>query len=87
MFKLVELNGEPRMKLSEDMGKVTIPGKKNVYRYGFLFVYGKSYHSWKEKCLHVRFVICLWEKLPFLERKVFTGTVFYLFSSVVNRRG
>ena len=32
VFKLVELKGEPRMKLSEDMGKVTIPGKKNLYR-------------------------------------------------------
>ena len=32
VFKLVELNGDPRMKLSEDVGKVTIPGKKNLYR-------------------------------------------------------
>jgi len=32
VFKLVELNGDPRMKLSQDIAKVTIPGKKNIYR-------------------------------------------------------
>ena len=31
-FQLVELNGDPRMKLSQDLAKVTIPGKKNIYR-------------------------------------------------------
>lgn len=31
-FQLVELNGDPRMKLSQEIAKVTIPGKKNVYR-------------------------------------------------------
>lgn len=30
--KLVELNGHPRIKLSQDIEKVTIPAKKNVYR-------------------------------------------------------
>lgn len=29
---MVELNGQPRIKLSQDVAKVTIPGKKDVYR-------------------------------------------------------
>ncbi|XP_067928750.1 nicotinate phosphoribosyltransferase-like [Watersipora subatra] len=32
VYKLVAINGEPRIKLSEDVNKVTIPGKKNIYR-------------------------------------------------------
>ena len=32
VFKLVELDGQPRIKLSDDKGKVLIPGKKKVYR-------------------------------------------------------
>lgn len=32
VFKLVELNGEPRIKLSDDPIKVLIPGKKRVFR-------------------------------------------------------
>ena len=32
VFKLVELKGQPRIKLSQDLPKVTIPGSKKVYR-------------------------------------------------------
>jgi len=32
VYKLVEINGKPRIKLSQDIIKVTIPGKKNIYR-------------------------------------------------------
>ncbi|XP_060579537.1 nicotinate phosphoribosyltransferase-like, partial [Ruditapes philippinarum] len=32
VFKLVEVNGKARIKLSEDVEKVTIPGKKFAYR-------------------------------------------------------
>lgn len=37
VFKLVEINGQPRIKLSQDIGKMVIPGKKIVYR-----LYGKD---------------------------------------------
>ena len=32
VYKLVEVNGQPRIKLSEDVEKVTMPGKKDAYR-------------------------------------------------------
>ncbi|CAH4031232.1 nicotinate phosphoribosyltransferase isoform X2 [Pieris brassicae] len=32
VYKLVEINGQPRIKLSQDVGKVTIPGHKKAYR-------------------------------------------------------
>lgn len=32
VYKLVEVNKKPRIKLSEDVEKVTIPGKKSAYR-------------------------------------------------------
>ncbi|MDE3056742.1 MAG: nicotinate phosphoribosyltransferase [Bacteroidota bacterium] len=32
VYKLVEVNGEPRIKLSQEKAKTTIPGKKEVYR-------------------------------------------------------
>lgn len=31
-WQLVELNGDARMKLSQDIEKVTIPGKKEAFR-------------------------------------------------------
>ncbi|KAG6550176.1 hypothetical protein Mapa_008134 [Marchantia paleacea] len=37
VYKLVEINGQPRIKLSEDVAKVTIPCKKQCYR-----LYGKE---------------------------------------------
>ncbi len=32
VYKLAEANGQPRMKFSENMEKMTLPGKKQVYR-------------------------------------------------------
>jgi len=32
IVQFVELNGDARMKLSQDIKKVTIPGKKDAYR-------------------------------------------------------
>ena len=32
VYKLVELDGHPRIKLSQDLAKVTIPGRKEAYR-------------------------------------------------------
>ena len=32
VYKMVEINGSPRIKLSEDVMKVTMPGKKAAYR-------------------------------------------------------
>ena len=32
MYKLVEINGKPKIKLSQDVEKVTMPGKKMPYR-------------------------------------------------------
>lgn len=32
VYKLVELNGEPRIKLSQDSAKITLPGSKEAFR-------------------------------------------------------
>lgn len=32
VYKMVEINGQPRIKLSQEVGKVTIPGRKDAYR-------------------------------------------------------
>lgn len=32
VYKLVEINGQPRIKLSQDVEKVTMPGHKNAFR-------------------------------------------------------
>ncbi|EPS69664.1 hypothetical protein M569_05101, partial [Genlisea aurea] len=40
VFKLVEINNQPRIKLSEDVSKVSIPCKKRCYR-----LYGKEAYS------------------------------------------
>jgi len=32
VYKLVAINNQPRIKRSEDSGKITLPGRKNVYR-------------------------------------------------------
>jgi nicotinate phosphoribosyltransferase len=37
VYKLVECEGRPRIKLSQDLPKVTIPGRKRAYR-----LYGKN---------------------------------------------
>ncbi|CAG0917796.1 unnamed protein product [Notodromas monacha] len=40
VFKLVEINKTPRIKLSQDVEKITIPGKKEAYR-----LYGHDGHA------------------------------------------
>jgi len=40
VYKLVELNSQPRIKLSQDVGKVTMPGRKDAYR-----LYSDSGHA------------------------------------------
>lgn len=40
VYKLVEINSTPKIKLSEDVEKVTMPGKKDAYR-----LYGEDGHA------------------------------------------
>ncbi|PSN33080.1 Nicotinate phosphoribosyltransferase [Blattella germanica] len=40
VYKMVEINGMPRIKLSQDVHKVTMPGKKTAYR-----LYGADGHA------------------------------------------
>ena len=40
VYKMVEINDKPRIKLSQEVGKVTMPGKKNAYR-----LYGAEGHA------------------------------------------
>lgn len=40
VYKLVEINGQARIKLSQDVEKVTMPGNKNVFR-----LYGAEGHA------------------------------------------
>ena len=40
MYKLVEINNQPRIKLSQEVGKVTMPGRKTAYR-----LYGVDGHA------------------------------------------
>lgn len=32
VYKMVEINGQPRIKLSQEVAKVTMPGCKSAYR-------------------------------------------------------
>ncbi|XP_055635581.1 nicotinate phosphoribosyltransferase isoform X2 [Toxorhynchites rutilus septentrionalis] len=40
VYKMVEINSQPRIKLSQDVAKVTMPGNKNVFR-----LYGADGHA------------------------------------------
>jgi nicotinate phosphoribosyltransferase len=53
VYKLADIKGQPKIKLSENIQKVTLPGKKQVYRY------------LDENGLFAGDIIALWdEKIP-----------------------
>lgn len=45
VYKLVEINGVPRIKLSQDVGKVTMPGRKDAFRLYGADGNGCNYHA------------------------------------------
>lgn len=47
VYKLVEINGEPRIKLSQETEKIVIPSKKSIYR-----LIGKDGHPIMDVMLH-----------------------------------
>jgi nicotinate phosphoribosyltransferase len=47
VYKLVEINGRPRIKLSQDPEKMTIPGRKEIYR-----LIGKDGHPLADLMIH-----------------------------------
>ena len=76
--QLVEISNEARMKISEEVKKVTIPGKKDVYRlYGHDGKHGAKVKDYL-KCSNMiipHYVLCIRDYAKF--RKVFV--VFTLF--------
>lgn len=69
VYKLVEISGKPRMKLSQEINKVLIPGRKKAFRLtgkdGRLILDIMIAHHEKEPVAGAR-IIC---RHPFVERK------------------
>lgn len=69
VYKLVEISGKPRMKLSQEISKVLIPGRKKAYRLvgkdGRLILDVMVAHNEKEPVAGDR-ILC---RHPFVERK------------------
>lgn len=65
----MEVNGEPRIKLSEDFEKVTIPGRKKVYRLygqcGYTLLDLMTIKDEPDPCKEVK-ILC---RHPFFESK------------------
>jgi nicotinate phosphoribosyltransferase len=59
VYKLVEIEGNPRIKLSQQVEKVTIPGRKDVYR-----LFGKN------KNALVDLMVMVGEKPPQLQERI-----------------